>query len=99
MCSARGSVPVGSFTANAFGIHDMHGNVSEWVQDCLNQSYNGAPDNGLAWMTGFCSRWMLRGGSWCDEPRFVRSASRDDKSPSASRASVIGFRVVRTLNP
>ncbi|MCY4513844.1 MAG: SUMF1/EgtB/PvdO family nonheme iron enzyme, partial [Candidatus Tectomicrobia bacterium] len=63
------TAPVGSFGANAFGLHDMHGNVLEWVEDCWNGSYSGAPSNGSAWLRGNCERRVLRGGSWYNLPR------------------------------
>ena len=58
------TVPVGSFGANAFGLHDVHGNVWEWVEDCWNDSYRGAPSDGSAWERGDCSSRVYRGGSW-----------------------------------
>ena len=48
----EGTVAVGSFLANAFGLHDMHGNVWEWVEDCWHDDYTGAPTNGIAWLSG-----------------------------------------------
>jgi len=89
------TVDVGSFPPNAFGLHDMHGNVWEWVQDCWNASYSGAPSDGSAWTTGNCSRWVLRGGSWYDDPRYLRSAARFRDTPV--RDYFAGFRVGRTL--
>ena len=58
------TAPVGSFSANAWGLHDLHGNVWEWVQDCSNDSYVGAPTDGSAWTSGDCGRRVIRGGSW-----------------------------------
>ncbi len=58
------TLPVGSFAPNAFGLYDTYGNVWEWVQDCWNENYNNAPTNGSAWMSGDCSRALLRGGAW-----------------------------------
>ena len=61
----EGTVAVGSFPANAFGLHDMHGNVWEWVEDCWHDDYTDAPTNGSAWLSG-CSdvnKRVLRGGS------------------------------------
>ena len=91
------SAPVGSFGANGFGLHDMYGNTAEWVQDCWNDSYNGAPSNGAAWQQGNCSRRVVRGGSWTSVPRGLRSAFRD-WFPSHD-GNYLGFRVARTLTP
>ncbi len=63
------TAPVGSFNPNAFGLHDMHGNLWEWVQDCWNGSYQGAPADGSAWTSGDCERRVLRGGSWLTTSR------------------------------
>ena len=92
------TAPVGSFSANALGLYDMHGNVREWVEDCWNDSYLGAPSNGSAWLWGICSRRGLRGGSWIILPGYLRSANRDRDSTGV-RVSYIGFRVARTLTP
>ena len=90
------SAPVGSFPANAFGLHDMHGNAWEWVEDCWNRSYRGAPSDGSAWVTGNCRRHVVRGGSWLSGPKQVRSANRYNETPGDSHN---GFRVARTLKP
>ena len=92
------TAPAGSFAANAFGVHDMHGNVWEWVEDCWNGRYAGAPADGSAWRSGDCSRRVLRGGSWYFVPRVLRSANRL-RLTSGSRNSGYGFRVARTLTP
>ncbi len=92
------TAPVGSFSPNAFGLHDMHGNVWEWVQDCWNESYNGGPSDGSAWQSGNCFRRVLRGGSWNIRPRHLRSANRIGY-PSDDRSYLFGFRVARTLTP
>ena len=91
------TVPAGSFPANAFGLHDVHGNVSEWVEDCWNRDYEGAPGNGSAWVRGDCSRRVLRGGSWGNGPQNLRSANRV-RNPAGFRYYYAGFRVARTLN-
>ena len=92
------TAPAGSFPANAFGVHDMHGNVYEWVEDCVNGSYVGAPSDGSAWRSEDCSRRVLRGGSWFNDPRFLRSAFRN-RSTTGYRFNDNGFRVARTLTP
>ena len=90
--------PAGSFSANGFGLYDMHGNVWEWVEDCWHDSYRGAPSDGSAWVT-FCDNVerVLRGGSWYLVPRFLRSASRHWRT-AGSRNLYDGFRVARTLD-
>jgi formylglycine-generating enzyme required for sulfatase activity len=91
------TTPVGSFPANAFGLHDVHGNVLEWVEDCWHENYSGSPIDGAAWKSGGdCDRRVLRGGSWYDLPRFVRSANRLRYFPGV-RDLDAGFRVARTF--
>ena len=75
------TVEVGSFPANAFGLHDMHGNVWEWVADCDTDTYMDAPSDGRAVTPGDCGQRVLRGGSWGTGPRFLRSASRQGLTP------------------
>ena len=91
------SAPVGSFAPNAFGLYDVLGNVWEWTQDCWNVSYAGAPADGRAWESGDCSRSVLRGGSWGNIPRHLRSALRI-RDAADIRDNSYGFRVARTLN-
>ena len=93
------TAPVGSFGPNGWGLHDLHGNVFEWVQDCGNLSYQGAPTNGSAWESGDCSLRVLRGGSWDFDPRYLRSAYRLRSIPPEHRDDWIGFRVARTITP
>ena len=92
------TVPVGSYGANGYGLYDMHGNLWEWVQDCWNDHYGGAPADGRAWESGNCSRRVLRGGSWLSLPRLLRSANRS-RFGSGIRIYDYGFRVARTLGP
>ena len=89
---------VGIFASNRFGLHDVHGNVWEWTEDCWNDSYAGAPDDGAPWTRGDCSRRVLRGGSWYSEPGSLRSANRG-RNTSDDRSSSSGFRIARTLTP
>src|SRR5262245_44967 len=74
--SSGKTVPVDSFQANPFGFYQVHGNVWEWVEDCWNESYRGAPRDGSAWTVGDCDRRALRGGSWTGSPGLLRSAGR-----------------------
>ena len=89
---------VGSYLPNALGLHDMHGNVREWTEDCWNGSYQGAPTDGSAWEGGDCSRRVLRGGSWIYNPSVLRAANRE-WGTTGVRTGYIGFRVARTLAP
>jgi formylglycine-generating enzyme required for sulfatase activity len=89
------TAPVGSFRTNAFGLHDMIGNVYEWTEDCWNDNYNGAPTDGSSWQTGDCQIRVLRGGSWRIDPRNARSANRG-RVNSDDRVDGNGFRVART---
>ena len=92
------TTPVGSFEPNAFGLYDTHGNVWDWVQDCWNDSYNGAPTDGSAWMTGDCNSAVLRGGSFLLGGSWARSASRILNSRDFRRSSN-GIRVATSLDP
>ena len=92
------TVQVGTFAPNAFGLHEVHGNVWEWTQDCWNDRYTGAPTDSRAWETGECERRVLRGGSWGDVPWLLRSADRG-QNDSSIRDLKIGFRIARTLTP
>jgi len=90
------TAPVGAFKPNAFGLHDMLGNLSEWVEDCYNTSYEGAPTDGRAWTTADCPRRVIRGGNWSHSPVGVRSTNRNGDPPSLQNM-IVGFRVARTL--
>ena len=92
------TVQVGTFSPNAFGLHEVHGNVWEWTQDCWNEDYTGAPTDSRPWETGECEQRVLRGGSWGDVPWLLRSADRGKNEPGI-RDPRIGFRIARTLSP
>jgi formylglycine-generating enzyme required for sulfatase activity len=87
--------PVGQLKPNRFGLYDMHGNVWEWVQDCWNKDYRGAPDDGRAWTAGDCGRRVLRGGSWLYSPFDLRARGRYD-GDSGYHGGHSGFPVART---
>jgi formylglycine-generating enzyme required for sulfatase activity len=93
--SDRRPHPVGTKRANAWGLHDMSGNVQEWVEDCWHDSYRGAPSDGSAW-TSSCSRaWrVMRGGSWFRGAWFTRAALRSGDSPDGL-SHTLGFRLAR----
>jgi formylglycine-generating enzyme required for sulfatase activity len=92
----RTTIPARSLGANPWGLYNVHGNVWEWVEDCWNDSYLGAPANESAWMAGDCASRVLRGGSWVDGPGNLRAASRF-KYRSDYRDFDSGFRVARSL--
>ena len=83
---------VGRYKPNGYGLHDMHGNVWEWVQDCWNDNYIGAPGDGSAWTSGDCNQRVIRGGSWGNKPERLRSASRYRVTRSDQKND-IGFRL------
>ena len=93
------TAPVGSFGANGFGLHDMLGNVWEWIEDCWHDDYSGAPSDGSAWTSGGnCSERVVRGVSWNEYPRSFPYANRHG-ADTGGRASRLGFRISRTLTP
>jgi formylglycine-generating enzyme required for sulfatase activity len=93
---AKRAIPVGSFLPNAFGLFDTAGNSAEWVEDCWNDSYRGAPSDGSAWTQKFCRQRVLRGGSFANKATALRSAARFHYDQSV-RYYTNGFRVVRDL--
>jgi formylglycine-generating enzyme required for sulfatase activity len=93
----RRTVATDASEPNSFGLLHVHGNVREWVEDCWNDSLSGLPRDGAARTTGDCGVHVVRGGSWADEPKDLRSAKRTWEVRSERRAE-IGFRVARTLH-
>jgi formylglycine-generating enzyme required for sulfatase activity len=73
----RHALTVGGFPANAFGLSDMAGTVAEWVADCWHKNYRGAPARASTWDGGDCQQHVLRGGSWQNDPSYLRASSRD----------------------
>ncbi len=92
------TLSVGSFRKNAFGLHNMHGNASEWVEDCLQKNYQDAPTDGSARTSGDCARRVVRGGSWMSHAASLKVTERNWNS-SDKRNFIFGFRVARTLVP
>ncbi|MEE9491894.1 MAG: SUMF1/EgtB/PvdO family nonheme iron enzyme [Gammaproteobacteria bacterium] len=97
MDSFVNTAPVEGFKANKFGLYATLGNVFEWVDDCWNNNYQDAPNDGSAWLEGDCTNRLLRGGSWFSQPQYVRSAYRNPFKPD-TRASTFGIRVARELS-
>jgi formylglycine-generating enzyme required for sulfatase activity len=90
------TVPVETFTPNPWGLYQVHGNVYDLVEDCLHDTYDGAPADGSAWATPNCTQHVMRGGSWESAGNFLRSASRQGDGPWSPAQ---GIRVARTLTP
>jgi formylglycine-generating enzyme required for sulfatase activity/uncharacterized caspase-like protein len=94
--TAKGTVPVDFYQPNPWGLSQVHGNVAEWVEDCWNRSYKGAPSDPSAVKTGDCNRRVLRGGGWSYWASDVRSAYRES-ARKENRYVHVGFRVARNL--
>ena len=92
--SGNATHPVALRQANAWGLYDMSGNVSEWTEDCLNLNYSNAPTDGSVWTSGNCSQRVMRGGSYFSFPKFVRSAFRNWFTNQQQNIN-LGFRVAR----
>ncbi|CAK15981.1 formylglycine-generating enzyme family protein [Pseudomonas entomophila] len=95
------TAPVGSYPPNAFGVYDMHGNVYEWVADCLHDNYVGAPADGSAWgqasrAADSCKVVQIRGNDWGEAPIFSRSGNRNAMIPGRP-GDWLGVRIVREL--
>ena len=97
-----GTAIVKSYLPNAFGLYDMHGNAQEWVQDCYHPSYEGAPNNGKAWLSNKCSTRVLRGGAWNFGAIYIDSYVRMTIFPQARKIidnfDREGFRLAQDIN-
>ena len=97
--SSAGTVQVGSYDPNEFGLYDVHGNVWEWVEDCWHVDYKGAPpSDGSAWTTNCTNNnRVIRGGSWSSDSSLLRSANRADRNKDeGSSTNFDGFRIAFT---
>ncbi|WP_424629999.1 SUMF1/EgtB/PvdO family nonheme iron enzyme [Bradyrhizobium sp. SYSU BS000235] len=91
--TAEQPLNVGSLKPNPFGLHDMGGGVDQWVEDCWHKNYQGAPSDGSAWTSdGDCTSRVIRSGSWRNDARSARPASRD-RYDAVVRYPTHGFRV------
>ena len=90
------TAPAGTYQPNGFGLHDVVGNVFEWVDDCWNADYRDAPSNGSVRKTGDCGLRVARGGSWLNDPGALRSAVRV-RYAADYRGDFLGFRIARSL--
>jgi formylglycine-generating enzyme required for sulfatase activity len=88
---------VGRKKPNGLGLYDMSGNVFEWLQDCWNESYSGAPSDGGPWESGECGRRVIRGGSWYVTAEFLRASFRRGVF-AVYRHSFIGFRLAQDID-
>ncbi|MDP9065070.1 MAG: bifunctional serine/threonine-protein kinase/formylglycine-generating enzyme family protein [Pseudomonadota bacterium] len=91
------TAPVGSFASNQFGLHDLLGNVFEWVEDCWYDDYRDAPADGSARTSAGCIEHEMRGGSWFTNPQYV-SVTYRNRFPADYRSSSVGFRLVRDVD-
>ncbi|MCA9469586.1 MAG: SUMF1/EgtB/PvdO family nonheme iron enzyme, partial [Nitrospira sp.] len=90
---------VGSKQPNDLGFYDMSGNVREWVEDCLHETYEGAPSDGTAWREtggGYCDLHVARGGSWISEPEDLRTSGRY-RVNATIKNDLIGFRLAQDI--
>jgi len=96
--SGRKTHPVGKKLPNHWGLHDMHGNIWEWVQDGWHDNYHGAPADGTVWEDASGEGRLVRGGSWYGGGRFLRSAFRARFYPGDRRGDA-GFRLALGPEP
>ena len=96
--SNYGTATTASFAPNAWGLHDMHGNVWEWTQDCWHDNYSGAPSDGTARGSANCSVKVIRGGSWNRDASRATVSYRGRSDKSFAGSSNFGFRLVRAAD-
>ena len=87
-----GTAPVGQFSPNPYGLHDMLGNVSEWLEECPGENYQDAAAEGSARRQGTCDDRAVRGGNWLSDDRQARVSTRLQR-PSIFRGTYLGFRL------
>ena len=92
--SGERPIRIGLFAANGFGLFDMTGSIDQWVSDCWNRNYAGAPSDGSSWDRPNCRQHVLRGGSWKNGASYSRTSSRDSYDVDV-RYPTHGLRVVR----
>jgi formylglycine-generating enzyme required for sulfatase activity len=92
------TVPVETFAPNPWGLYQVHGNVSEWTEDCWHDNYSDAPTDGSPWSGADCKQRVRRGGSVGSPPQVLRSAFRLSNAV-VNRTVFISFRVARSLAP
>ena len=92
------TAPVGSYKPNSWGLYDMLGNVSVWVEDCYVDNYREAPTDGSAVLTSDCTDRVIRGGNWRFSPQTARAADRSRLLPGVANYTT-GFRLVRVATP
>jgi formylglycine-generating enzyme required for sulfatase activity len=97
--SGKQTHPVGEKKPNAFGLHDIYGNVDEWVEDPWHDNYQGASMDGSPWVKDGAASWyVVCGGAWLNSAQFLRACNRF-WLPTDGRYDYVGFRLARTLKP
>jgi len=94
----QSTTDVDRFSANPFGLYDLHGNVAEWCADTWHYNYQNAPTDGSVWVNGHAQEMrVLRGGSWLHLPGSCRSAQRFKSTPQ-SKSDAFGFRIAMSIS-
>lgn len=95
---SQGTMPVGSYPPNAWGLHDMSGNAAEWTMDCYTPHYYGSPSDGSAWLSGDCDLRVVRGGDWSSFHVLMDLALRKQRKIDDPGSSSTGLRLALDLN-